>query len=146
MADSVDSASSSRANSAATSTSDSAVSGGDACLAMFLRLQIEAQEYPVFVGKIANDAAQRRGQLLDQGGDGDDLFVFGEHGLLKDVDHQQFVAALEVLFADRAQIFHGLTRRWSGAGDVQAQLVAFRIRALGGALESGGRRSGFRHL
>src|SRR5437868_6289798 len=130
MADSVDSASSSRANSAPTSTSDSAGAGGGASLAIFLWFQIETHEHAMFVGEVSNDASQRCGKLLDQGRNSDNLLVLGEHWLLKNVNHRQLVATFEVLLADRAQILHRFARSLRRAGDIQAQLVALRARSL----------------
>ena len=54
-----------------------------------------------------NDFAQREGEVLDEGGCGDDLFALSEFGLLVDVDDFEIDAAFEMLIAEFAEIGDG---------------------------------------
>src|SRR5882724_7339253 len=99
----------------------------------------------MLVGEIADDAPERRGQLLDQRRDRDDLLVRCQLRLLKNVHHEQLVAPPQILFAERAQRFHRTTRSGSGPSNVQPKHVFFRAYAGRRPLEGGGGRLWFAH-
>ena len=54
---------------------------------------------------------------------GDDLLALGEHGLLVEIDDFELVRAVQVLLADRADVFDGVRGAWRHAGDVEAEDV-----------------------
>ena len=59
--------------------------------------EIEAQKHALAVRHVADDAAHRQRQLLDQRGCRDDLLALDECRLLVDIDDFKIVPALEVL-------------------------------------------------
>src|SRR5450759_3120475 len=69
--------------------------------------QIQPDQNPLEIRKIADDPPQGWRQFLDQGGHGDDLLSLGQHRLLIDVDHLEVVAPLEMLLADLLDIVYG---------------------------------------
>lgn len=79
----------------------------DVGMGLVPRYQVKAHQHPVGLGHVADDAPERQGQLTDERGGSDDLGAAGQLGLLVDVDNVEFVAPLEVLFADRLQIRDG---------------------------------------
>src|SRR5262249_6488048 len=98
-------------------------------------VEVQPNEDPLLIGQIANQAAHGLGQLLDQGGRGDELRALGQFGLLVEVDDFQVVAAGQVLLAHGPQGGDGLRRAWRQAGDVQPQHIVLVLPPGGETLE-----------
>src|ERR1044071_3149528 len=95
-------------------------------LALFMLIlrsyrEIHADENALGIGKIADEAAQRQRQLLDESRRGKNLLASRKRRVLIDVNDFQVVAAIEVTLADLADIGHGAGRRRRRAGDVKTQ-------------------------
>ena len=86
-------------------------------------LHFEAQQDLVFVGQIADDAAQREWELLDQRWRRQDFLVFRALWILEDVDDLEFILALELIFAKPLQVRDRDFGTRAGAGDVKDQEV-----------------------
>src|SRR4051812_45931488 len=86
-------------------------------------LQIEAQDDPLAIGEITDKATKRERQGLDESGRSDDLSLFGQSGLLVNINHFQIVTTLEVFFAKATEIFNGAQGTGGLTGDVKAQKI-----------------------
>jgi hypothetical protein len=74
-------------------------------------MQVEADQDPLGVREVADDAADRLGQLLDDRRRRQDLLVLGQLGPLQDVDDDQVVLPFELLLADAPQVGDRLLAR-----------------------------------
>src|SRR4029079_13036044 len=66
------------------------------------RTDVESHENALLVRHVADQAAKRRGQLLDQRRRGDDLVAARQRQVLVDVHDLEGVEAAQVLLADAA--------------------------------------------
>src|SRR5687768_6734460 len=73
-------------------------------------LEIQAEQYLLLVGEIADQAAHRERQFFYQSGDGHDLLATGERWLLEDIDDLQVIFTVEVRLADPFNVFHRAQR------------------------------------
>src|SRR5450830_843983 len=110
MARKASSASASRARR----SSSSAASFGPEDLAVITRsspslrrLDIQPDQSPLAIRKVADETPQGRRQFPDQRGHGDDLLAFGQHRLLVDVNHPEVVATLQMLLANLLDVGDG---------------------------------------
>src|SRR5690349_14262525 len=94
------------------------------------RLDVEADQDALLAGEVADDLADRLGELAHERRHGEDLVAGGELGVDQQVDHLDLVAAGEVLLAHPLQIGERGDRLARRARDVEAQLP-LRLRRLG---------------
>jgi hypothetical protein len=86
-------------------------------------VHFESKQDFVFIRQVAYHAAQRRGQLLDQGWRREDFLIFGALWILENIDDLELVLSFELLFADALQIPDCDSRSGTRAGDVKGQQV-----------------------
>jgi hypothetical protein len=84
-------------------------------------MQLEAEEHLLLVREVADHAAQRRRQLFDQRGRGEDPIILGDLGILEHVDDLEPVPAAQLLLADPAEVGDRDLRPGIGAGDVELE-------------------------
>ena len=82
---------------------------------------MEVVERAVGIRKVPDQLTQGLGNLLHNGWNGHDLIAARQLWLLKKINHLDFVPALEVLFADAAEVFHGGQGFGGFTRDIQAQ-------------------------
>ncbi len=87
--------------------------------------EVEADEHPLCVGQIADQAAEGQGQFLDQGWRGNDLLPPRQSRLLVEVDHLQVIAPFEVLFADLGNVGDRPVGLKGAPGDVETEDIVF---------------------
>ena len=83
--------------------------------------ELEAEEHFLGVGEVADDAPQRRRQLLDQRRRRQNLVLFGQLGMLDDVDDLELIAAGEIGLAESLQVLDGERGARRGAGDIELE-------------------------
>jgi hypothetical protein len=66
--------------------------------------ELEAEEDFLGIGEIADDAAERRRQLLDQRRRRQNLVLLGQLRILQDVDDLELIAAGQIGFADALEV------------------------------------------
>src|ERR1700693_5782339 len=91
---------------------------------LLIGLDIQAENYAILIGKIADQAAQWQRHGLDQGRRGDDLARRSHGRLLIDIHDFKVKLVGKVFVAQGAKIFNGLQRAGSLPSDVQTQSVA----------------------
>jgi hypothetical protein len=73
-----------------------------------LKVQPDQDDLPI--RQIADEPPQRRRQLLDECGHGEDLVVLGERRLLEDVDDLELIPPIEIFVADLLGVVDGAQR------------------------------------
>jgi hypothetical protein len=88
-------------------------------------LKIEALQNLLGIGEIPDESSKGQGQLLDQGGSGDDLFLFQEGRLLIDVNHLEIIPAPEMFLTDPLNILDGANGNGCSASHIKSQDIDF---------------------
>src|SRR3979411_999369 len=110
------------------------------CGSRVLAPQIEADQGTLHVGQIADDLADRVGQLLHKGRDRHDLMVLRQPRIGKQIDDLDLVAAGQVFLADLLEVAEGGQRLRRLPRGVQPQLpflvwaALYSLRAFGAHL------------
>src|SRR4051794_7751844 len=89
---------------------------------------IQANQDPVSVGKVADDFPDRLGQAPHQGRDSKDLVARRQLRVLKKVDDLNSVAPRQIRLTEILEVPHGLHGLCRLTGDVEAQVPALRVR------------------
>ena len=82
---------------------------------------LESEQHFVLVGQIADHAAQRRRQLLDERRRCENAIGFRDLGLLQHVDDLERVLSAEILLANATEIRDSQFGSRARAGDVKLQ-------------------------
>ena len=80
-----------------------------------LALQVQSEQHGLAVRQVADDSPQQQGQLFDQGGSSDNLFIFRERWFLVNINHFQVVLAAQMLVTDGIDVYDRAARPGGGA-------------------------------
>ena len=102
--------------------------------ALTQRLDVEPDQHAFLVGQVADDLADRLGQLAHEGRHGEDLVAGGEPRINEQVDDFDVVAPCQVRVAKAPQVLERRDRLRRLAGDVQLELPLGLAGRRGGCL------------